>query len=140
MRAPDDRDLRADAPGIHTEDVPTGNDTDTANDYFAWLYGEYIERSRNAFGGPPATWEGVWWTGPFLQLFATAAVLIVFFAVFARYLNETHRPRAAYKLSRYDRVTERHGRFGPFSVVVTAGIVGWALYYPISHVVRGQVY
>lgn len=126
--------------GVHAEDVPTGNDSGAAEAYFRWLYENYLSGIPNAFGGIPAQWEGVHWGGPFLQLYALAATFVVFFGLLARYLNETHRKRAAYKLSRYDRVTERHGRFGPFSIVVTGAIVAWALYYPINHVLTGQVY
>lgn len=133
-------EVLASFPGVHTEDVPTGSSSGAAERYFQWLYENYLGGIPNAVGGIPAQWEGVHWGGPFLQLYALAVVFVVFFALFARYLNETHRKRVAYKLSRYDRVTERHGRFGPFSIAVTLGIVAWALYYPINHVVTGQVY
>lgn len=128
----------ANVPGVHTDQVPTG--TDRAQAFFQWLYAEYFERNPNAAGGIPAQWDGVFWSGPFLQLYALGLLMVVFFLVFARYFNTPHRRRLGYRLSRYDRITERHGRFGPFSILVTAATLGWALYYPVNHVLSGQVY
>lgn len=142
-------ELLASLPGVHTEDVPTGSDSEAANSYFLWLYENYFLRNPNAVGGDrfnpftpgaPAQWDGVFWGGPFLQIYSLAAVMIIGVAVFARYLNQVHRKRVAYRLSRYDAVVERHGRFGPFSIIITGATVAWALYYPISHVVTGQIY
>lgn len=114
--------------------VPTGRSYDAANSYYHWLWGDYIVR-----------WYQPWkWnlSEAFLQQWTVALTLIGFFWVFAFHFNQSHRDqKELYKPIMYGgAVTERHGKWGPASIVYTAAIALWAAYYPINHILLGQIY
>ncbi len=127
--------------------VPTGDDPATVDAFWRWLYEHYLSRHPNsALDNSYVIADGPQWTiswgGPLLQVLTVAVVLIVTFWLFAWFFNHPRRKmQMLYRPSSYaGTLTERHGRPSTFTMVTILAIVAWALYYPISHVISGQVY
>lgn len=129
-----------------TRDVPSGSDPETVRQYYEWLYQHYLDRIPAAPGsdwtlGRGAPWQ-IAWGGPVLQILSVAVVLVGLFWVFARYFNHPRHSRPMlYRPAVFGgTITERHGRLGPFNVILSIGIFLWATYYAVSHVLFGQIY
>lgn len=117
---------------LHT--VPTGHDYNDFITYVHWLWGNYIQR-----------WNPPWvmnYSEAWQQQWSWAAVLIGTFWLFSFYFSSAHRgQKELYKPVFYGgSITERHGKFGPFSIITTAGLVFWAFFYAIEHTLLGQIY
>lgn len=128
------------------DDVPTGADPETVEQFFTWLYRHYVRRMPNSPGDPDGVlglgpeWE-MQWLGPFLQEVVVGVVLIAFFGAFAYWFNHPTRPsNGMYKPVVYDRIYERHGKPNRFGRLVYLSVTLWAGYYAVSHIVFGQVY
>lgn len=129
--------------------VPTGSDPATVDRFFDWLYTAYLTRHPNSPIRPANNfvirslpqWK-LEWGGAFMQLFVTGAILIAFFFLFAWRFNRTRRPGAnLYRPTSYGgALTEVMGEPALFSVAVWIGLILWAVYYAVEHVLMGQVY
>lgn len=127
-------------------EVPAGSDADSVQRYYRWLYQHYLDRiAASPTQGwslsrrPP--WE-IAWAGPFLQMLSVGLVLTGVFWVFAWFFNHPRRHRPMlYRPSTFGGViTERHGKLGPFNIILSLAVIAWAVYYPVSHVLFGQIY
>ncbi len=112
----------------------SGNDSEHAQQYYQYIYSHYLQNI-------PADRTHILASGPF-WIALWAAILIIFFALYAFSLNHAHRKQGEmYGASSFaGAILERIGTVSAFTIVISSMIIVYALYFIVTHILFGQVY
>lgn len=113
-------------------DVPTGNDSQTVQEYYDHLYEIYLSRLGETW---TLQWNLFGWTALYI------IILTAIFYVYTRWQRGTKSPNEPYPVESYDgHISEMNGPIGPFLWLFFIGMFGWVMLLMVLHITGGQVY
>ncbi|MCB0087834.1 MAG: hypothetical protein KDE54_07965 [Caldilineaceae bacterium] len=113
-------------------DVPTGNSSETVQQYYNHLYHHYLDTLTQTYY---IHWDTLGWVLLWLVVLAGS------FYAFTRWQRNTRQPSEPYPVESYNGyIQESNGPVGTFLTVFFIGMVVWLLITTVLDLVNGQIY